>query len=111
MEEEQKTYWKQIANEIHIEVSVDFDASNILGEWAKSVILIPYFGAPKGTFVIPMSSMDKVGSQAFQDKEYTASFFDLDLLDLQDIKGIMDMLSEWGWDGPDADKPDWLTEY
>lgn len=102
--------WKLIAKELNLQVEIPYTL-NIDGKLIEVNLLLRNFGGIPGTIIV--NDYDKI-------KDYTKKFGSLGfsvfstppkfepLLTAQEKEEIIYMLSEWGWTGPEDEKPSWL---
>lgn len=107
-----KDNWIICANDLKINIQIPFYIE--IDNFKIETILFKNFGNRNGTIVL--NSLDKLNciQDSFykQFKNYNIAIFDYNLLNYDtDIReAIIEMLSEWGWAGPEKEKPSWLLE-
>ena len=73
-------------------------------------MLVPYFGTEKGTFVFsemqPKSVVDEL-----RDNGYTCSIFSQCPEGYRvSVENLVEILSDWGWSGPENRRPSWVKD-
>jgi hypothetical protein len=98
--------WLRAADELGIRITVPYVISSGRGP-AVYVAFIPDFGGPRGMVVWPVAGKDdrlvaaREAALYFSQLSASYSAFDRQL--------FIDTLTDWGWFGPDDDKPGWYT--
>ncbi len=99
----------QASQDLNFDIKLDHEMVLSSSRAINCPVYIPWFGSSKGTLIF--SSLAQ-----FWDfnKEITADGYGFSCLsdydDTYDRESTVEMLSEWGWDGSQEKKPDWLVD-
>jgi len=79
----------------------------------RAEFLVKNFGGPTGMLVIKNYAQVKPYLESLQSLGYGFSVLEEPkdkLNQTYDRETVIDILSDWGWTGPQADKPQWLRD-
>ena len=105
-----KENWKRCAVDLNVEIQIPFCVE--INNQPIELMLFKNFGSQMGTLVFNslnvLETIEKKGSN--QIRGYNVSVFDCQLLqyDEEVRDSVIEMLAEWGWTGPEDEKPSWL---
>jgi hypothetical protein len=102
--------WKRAAADLGIEVVGPFDLTVPSGAHVQVPVLVRYFGGPEGMLVLSDYELVKdltdeivqagYGFSVMSEPKATEPY-------LRDV--FIEVLSDWGWSGPESEKPVWLN--
>jgi hypothetical protein len=76
------------------------------GDKLSADMIVESFGAPNGTLVFSSTSEAQPHFGVLSDLGYTVSSF-AEPTSRAEINDLRDVLTDWGWCGSDALRPDW----
>ncbi|MCI5044917.1 MAG: hypothetical protein MRY72_09485 [Aquisalinus sp.] len=83
-----------------IDISIDLN----------EVFLFKYFGAENGMLLFPDNTIIFHSSAAIIEKGYGYSVISAPVSSSSyDIQGMIEVLNDWEWTGPDSQKPEWIN--
>ena len=108
-----RVHWQKAAEDLGLHVRLPFELVLGPGVRIRVPILIRDFGGPKGMLIIP----DAVHGESVKDEwleEAVRAGYGFSVMseplagERYDRDGYIEVLADWGWYGPERDKPAWL---
>jgi hypothetical protein len=101
--------WISAAKDLGIEVACPYDLDS-QGRTYQYVVLIKYFGSPKGTLVFPLAyRLDEAAVEHGAQKGYFVSSLNEESYGRYDRQLFIDTLNDWGYFGEESERPQWYT--
>lgn len=98
--------WEEVGNDLGLEIWAPYELTLPSGYLVRAPVLVRHFGGPKGMLVVSDDSILDWGDAIIQ-MGYGFSVLG-EPSQKYDRKVYIEMLSEWGWWGPDSEEPVWL---
>jgi hypothetical protein len=105
--------WKAAAADLGLDIVAPFSLDAGRGIKLEFDFLVKNFGAKNGTIVVTDFASIKPYMQEIDDLGYGFSVLDEPSNKANEAYNrelFIDMLSEWGWAGPEAERPTWVRE-
>ena len=105
--------WMVAAKDLGLEIIAPFDVDLSDGVRLKADFLVKNFGGSSGTLVVTSYENVEPHVQRLQSLGYGFSVLDEPKDERNQAycrEGMIDVLSDWGWTGPKANRPHWLKD-
>ena len=101
--------WRKVANDLGIEVVGPFEAILVSGARVRVPLLVRCFGGAKGMLVLSDYSLVENQTDEIVQAGYGYSVLsEPDAGEEYDRDVFIEMLGDWGWWGPESERPAWL---
>lgn len=100
--------WKKIAKDLGLEIIAPYKLEIKKNEFIVVDIFLKYFASEIGILIVSDYSIIKKWEEEIDNLGYAYSVLEpLDNIESYDREVMIEVLNEWGWDGPDDKKPGW----
>lgn len=101
--------WNTASADLGIEIVAPFEVVLASGECIKVHLLVPHFGAAKGMLLLTDYSLIEDHTSEIIQAGYGFSVFsEPEASEEYDRDSYIEVLRDWGWSGPESEKPAWL---
>jgi hypothetical protein len=102
--------WRRAASDLGLDVVGPFEVILLSGTCLQAPVLIRCFGGANGMLLIFSYESVKERSSEILQAGYGFSVVSMpDLDEDYDREIFVEVLSDWGWSGAEAERPAWLT--
>ena len=110
MESRLPAEWREVANDLGLEIVSPYEVILPSGSRIRAPVLVRHFGGPKGMLVVADYSESLRTGWAEEAVQAGYGFSVLgEPSDEYDRDVFIEVLSDWGWHGPESERPAWLT--
>lgn len=99
--------WEKAKKDLGLDISFSNELK-VEDDLLHIEIILKNFGAPKGMIIVREYNKIKNYVDALNQNGWGYSA--LSLGNKYDRESFIEMLSDWGWTGPENEKPNWLLE-
>jgi len=100
--------WRRISKDLGIVIEAPFVVTLPEGRSIIAPVLVKNFGGRSGMIIVEDFSAVRDHTVALWDLGYGYSTLSPPSSDEYDRDSIVDMLTDWGWSGDEANRPSWL---
>ncbi len=101
-------FWKRVADDLDIRVEAPYEVRFSNGTSLQVDALVRDFGAERGMLVSNDPAVLRLYAALIRDEGYGYSSNVRGEPLGYDLDGVTEMLKDWGWTGPDEERPCWV---
>ena len=101
--------WKRVANDLGLEIVSPYEVILPSGSRIRAPVLVRHIGGPKGILVVSDDSIVDWSDEIVQAGYGFSVLSEPEPSDEYDLDVFIELLSDWGWYGPESERPAWLT--
>ena len=109
MESRLPAEWKRVANDLGLEIVSPYEVILPSGSRIRAPVLVRHIGGPKGILVVSDDSIVDWSDEIVQAGYGFSVLSEPEPSDEYDLDVSIELLSDWGWYGPESERPAWLT--